>query len=121
MSVEPGTACVFWREHRGKIEPIPAVYVGPSEPICGLCREKQAGHARHGRRHSFGQQVGTIGGVTLDVHYPPEQGGIVRYENVQTGKAANCWTLDEDGTPPAISGRFNIDLADALIGQKGNS
>lgn len=119
MSIDPGTACVFWREYRGGIEPIPAVYVGPSESVCGTCREKQAGHARHGRRHSFGQ-AGTIGGVTLDVQYPPEQGGPLRYENVQTGKFPNCWTLDEAGTPPAISGRFNVDLADALVGQKGN-
>lgn len=105
----------FWCEIPGAsgLTHCPAANLGRSAPICAVCREPEQGHARRARRHTFAPM--TDPGLTLDVTYP--SGETIRRHNVPLGRGANCWTLDDAGNMPKITGQFNINLADALVGK----
>lgn len=80
FSDKPGGPATVFLEH------VPAIYVADSEPICAVCRELEANHARPKRVHGFDV---VIKGITIEVNYPNGKKEI--RHNVQQGHKVNCW------------------------------
>lgn len=95
---------VFWRkvvkfeDDKGRpipgtfvLEPLPALVIKESIPLCHICREPEEGHNRLSRKHLFTPMPDP--GMIVDVTYP--NGEIERRHNVRFGRAANCWWTEE--------------------------
>lgn len=93
-----GDAILFWREKvkfsdqpgglaTVELESVPAKYIGESEPICAVCRDREEDHATPKRVHPF---EAVITGITIEVQYSDEKKEL--RHNVQQGESANCWT-----------------------------